>query len=311
MLKIRFFSICIFLCVILSTSRVTASDYYSNALRIFSEGQFYIASIEFERAIFYERDNNKIALCQYFKSLCYKGLGETGKSLEVLSEINLFNLSDSLFFLIRYEQALGNYLNNDINQSLWNIEEIRFRFSDSLKTIDIIPLNILCLNALRKWDDAINLWDYFMDNSGYQDSVKNDFITKINDLYSKRNIPKIYSPKKAENLSRFIPGSGQMYCGEVLEGTFNLLMNASLLGFAFYEFYSEYYFTGYFAGLGMFNKTYNGGMHRAYMLAGEKNAEGVDKFNMEASSLLIKMSDQACFTYYSKKNSFNVMQFLK
>ena len=67
----------------------------------------------------------------------------------------MFNLPDSLFFSIRYEQALCNYLNNDPNQSLLNIEEIRFRFPDSLKTMDIIPLNILCLNTLRKWDEAI------------------------------------------------------------------------------------------------------------------------------------------------------------
>ncbi|MDO9341301.1 MAG: hypothetical protein Q7T72_12340 [Bacteroidales bacterium] len=311
MLKTRFFSICIFLCVILSTNRIFASDYYLNALRVFSEGRFYVASIEFERAIFYESDNNKIAQCKYFKSICYKGLGETDKSLEELSEINLFNLHDSLFFLIRYEQALGYYLINDPNQSLWNIEEIKFRFSDSLKTIDIIPLNILCLNALRKWEEAINLWSFFLDNSGLQDSVKNDYKTKINNLYSKRNIPKFYSPKKAENLSRFIPGSGQMYCGAVMEGTFNLLMNASLLGFAFCEFYYEYYFTGYFAGLGLFNKTYNGGMHRANLLAGGKNLEGMNKFNREASSLMIRVIDSGISVKSSLNISFNVWQIPK
>lgn len=311
MLKTRFFSICIFLCVILSTNRVFASDYYSNALRIFSEGRFYVASIEFERAIFYESDNNKIAQCKYYKSLCYKGLGETNKALEELSEINLFNLHDSLYFLIRYEQALGNYLINDPNQSLWNIEEIRFRFPDSSKTINIIPLNILCLNALRKWEEAINLWNYFLDNSSLKDSVRNDYKTNINNLYSKRNIPKFYSPKKAENLSRFIPGSGQMYCGAIMEGTFNFFMNASLLGFAFYEFYSEYYFTGYFVGLGLFNKTYHGGMHRANLLAGGKNLESINKFNFDASSLMIRVIESGFTEKNSISNSFNVQSYQK
>ena len=274
MSKTRFFLICIFLCVTLSTNRIFASDYYSNAFRIFSEGKFYISSIEFERAIFYETDNNKIAQCKYYKSLCYKELGDSLRALEELSEINMFNLPDSLFFLIRYEQAVCNFLNNDPNQSLWNIEEIRFRFPDSLKTIDIIPLNILCLNALRKWDEAINLWNFLLNNSELKDLEKKGYEVKLNNLYNKRKIPKFHSPKKAENLSRFIPGSGQMYCGAVFEGTFNLIMNASLLTYSFFEFYSKYYFTGYFVGLGIFNKTYNGGMHRAKLLAGEKTWKG-------------------------------------
>ncbi len=306
MLKTRFFSICIFLCAILSSNRIFASDYYTNALRIFNEGRFYIASIEFERAIFYETDNNKIAQCKYFKSLCYKGLGDTNKALEALSEINMFNLPDSLFFSIRYEQALGNYLNNDPNQSLLNIEEIRFRFPDSSKTIDIVPLNILCLNTLRKWDEAFALWNYFLYNSGLEDSIKKDYQTKINRLYNKKNIPKYHSPKKAETWSRFIPGSGQIYCGAVLEGSFNFLMNASLLGFAFYEFYTEYYFTGYFAGLGLFNKTYTGGMHRANLLATDKNLKSMNKFNLDVSSLMLKVLGSDKYRKSSKKNSYNI-----
>jgi tetratricopeptide (TPR) repeat protein len=289
MLKTRFFSICIFLCVILSTNRIIASDYFSNAFRIFTEGQFYSASIEFERAIYYETDNNKIARCKYFKSLCYKELGETNKALDELGEINLYNLPDSLFFLIRYEQANCNYLNNEPNKSIWNIEEIRFRFPDSLKTIEIVPLNILCLNSLRKWEEAKSLWDYLLDNSGLQDSIKKDIRADINNLYKRKNIPRFHSPKKAENLSRFIPGSGQMYCGAVREGTFNLLMNAAILGYTFYEFYSRYYFTGYIVGLSVLNKTYNGGLKRARLLAGEKNQKDINMFNLEVSSLLIKV----------------------
>lgn len=291
MLKARFFLICIFLCVILSTNRIFGSDYYSNALRIFSEGNFFVASIEFERAIFHEIDNNKIARCKYYKSLCYKELGDNHRALEELSEINIFNLPDTLFFGIRYEQAVCNFLNNDPTQALWNLEEIKFRFPDSVKTVEILPLNILCLNATRKWDEAVNACNYLLNHAGLKDSERTDFEAKINSLYDKKNIPALYSGKKAENLSRFIPGAGQMYCGAVFEGVFNFIMNASLLGYSFFEFYSKYYFTGYFVGLGIFNKTYNGGMHRAKLLADEKNMKGINKFNAETSSLLIRILD--------------------
>ena len=208
-------------------------------------------------------DNNKIAKCKYYKSLCYKELGDKHRALEELSEINVFNLPDSLFFFIRYEQAVCNFLNNDPAQALWNLEEIRYRFRDSLKTVDILPLNILCLNSTRNWDEALKVWSYLLNHTGLKDSEKNDCEAKINKLY----------------------------CGAVFEGTFNLIMNASLLGYSFFEFYSKYYFTGYFVGLGIFNKTYNGGMHRAKLLADEKNLEGINKFNVETSSLLIRILD--------------------
>jgi hypothetical protein len=221
--------------------------------------------------------------------LCYKQLGNKPRALEELNEINVFSLPDSLFFLIRYEQALCNFLNNDPNQSLWNLEEIRSRFQDSVKTIDILPLNILCLNAVRKWDEASRLWNYLINHSELKDSERKEYETKLSTLYNKRKIPKYHSPEKAENLSRFIPGSGQMYCGAVLEGSFNFIMNASILAFSFFEFYSAYYFTGYFIGLGIFNKTYNGGMHRAKLLADEKNQYRINKFNSEASLLLLEV----------------------
>lgn len=287
MLKTPFYSISIFLCVILSTNKINASDYFSNARRFFSEGRFYEASIEFERAIFYESDNNRTAQYRYYKSLCYKSLGENTRALQELDKVNLYDVPDSLFFLIRYEQALCNYLNNDANQSLLSIEEIKMRFRDTSEVLDIIPLNILCLNTLNKYDDAIRLWMYYLDKSGLQDSVIKENKAKINKLYSGRNLPEFRSPEKAENLSRFVPGSGQMYSGALMEGTFNFLMNASLLGFAFYEFYTQYYFTGYFVGLGIFNKTYHGGMHRARILADTKNLESMRKFNSRNCSVMI------------------------
>jgi hypothetical protein len=291
MLRTRFFLICTFLCAILSTNRIVAGDYYSNALRIFNEKKFFAASIEFERAIFYETDINKIALFKYYKSLCYKELGDNAKTLDELDGINLFNISDSLFYLIRYQQALSNYLTNNPDKALWSIGELRFRIPDSSKIIKIIPINILCLNATKKFDEAYSLWNYFLENSGIDSTSKSILKTEIDNLYKKRNLPGFHSPKKAENLSRFIPGAGQMYAGAVVEGSVNFLINASILSFALYEFYSEYYLTGYFVGLGLFNKTYHGGMHRANLLAEQKNREALNKFNLKNSSLMVRLID--------------------
>jgi hypothetical protein len=127
--------------------------------------------------------------------------------------------------------------------------------------------------------------------SALKDQERIDLIKEIDMLYRNKNLPKFKKAKKAENLSRFIPGSGQIYSGSVGEGSFNFLMNVSVLGFAAYEFYTQYYFTGYFVGLGLLNKTYNGGIRRAGKLAEEKNQESMRQFNLHTSVILLRAFD--------------------
>ena len=51
-------------------------------------------------------------------------------------------------------------LENKPENALWNISDIRNRMGDSLETMGIIPLNILCLNSVRRFEEASNLWVY-------------------------------------------------------------------------------------------------------------------------------------------------------
>jgi tetratricopeptide (TPR) repeat protein len=289
MSKALFCSICVFLLTVFSESKLSASDYFSNACRIFSEGRFFEASIEFERAIFYEGDSNRIAQYKYYKSLCYKELAAFDKALEELRPINLETLPDTLWLMIRYEQAVCSYLANDVDQAIRFIDTIKTRSSDTLNNPGVIQLNIICLNAKREWDSALKQWDLYLDNIELKDSVKNVLQKEITNLYRKENIPRAYSQGKAKILSSIIPGSGQIYCGAVPEGLFNLLINTSLLGYSVWEFYSQYYFTGYFIGLRFFKKFYTGGITRAGNLAVEKNKLGISKFNAENSSLMLQI----------------------
>jgi hypothetical protein len=286
MLKIRYLSVCIFLCGILSTARAFSVDYFSTALRLFSEKKYYPASIEFERSIFYESDYVKIARSRYYKSLCYKYLDNYPGAIRELSEINLFSLPDSLFFLVRYEQSVCSFLNREPEKSLLFLGERYGRYSDTLEISSIIPLNVLCLNSCRKWDEAEKLILRYLDISEIGDSLKNRFIEEVKSLYQKKHIPGYRIPERAENFSRFIPGSGQAYCGRPGEGAVNFGLNAVVLAFTLYEFYTRYYITAYVAGLTVLNKTYNGGIHRAGILANEVNTKNMNAFNREADLLL-------------------------
>jgi tetratricopeptide (TPR) repeat protein len=286
MLKLRYFSTCIFLLTLFSINRICASDYFSNAKKIYSEGKFFEASIEFERAIYYESDSNRIALCKYYKSLCYKELGEYDKALEELRKVNMESVPDSIFLVFSYEQVLCSYLKEDLNQALFNIDKVYLRFKDTLKILEFLPLNIICLNSCREWDNALILWNYYIDNSRLNDSVKRSFKQEVYRLYDKKNVPRFYFANKAENLSTFLPGSGQIYCGAVLEGLFNMSINGTLLYYAFSQLYNQFYCTGYFVGLKLFNKFYAGGIRRAKSLTEEKNQKGIKAFNVKNSNIM-------------------------
>ena len=289
MLRVLLYSICVSLLTTLSASRLYASDYYLKALRIYSEGKYFEASIEFERAVFYESDTIRIAQYKYYKSLCYKGMKDYIRSLEELKSIKINSVPDSLYKMICYEKALCCFLNNDNNGAIQNIALIKSRARDSLEAMYVLPLNILCLNAIRRYDAALVLWNYYLRHSVPEDSVRSIFTEELETIYRKKNLPDYLFPVKAQKLSSFIPGSGQIYCGAIIEGSLNFLINVSLLGFSIWEFYTKYYLTGYFVGLRLFNRFYAGGISRAGVLAREKNTEQLRKFNFENSNLMIKI----------------------
>lgn len=288
MSRIPFFLTCIFLCAIATTGKGIAAPDSTRAFGLFAKGEFFRASVEFERIAYYESDNNKITWYRYYKALCYKEMNQTDKSLNELETLNLFASPDSLFLKVKYEQALCNYLSGNIPQALWNFDEIHMRFPDTLQTINVLPLQILCLNADRQWNNALTFWYYLLDHATITESDRSAIKKEIALMYSRKELPRYRKPERAENWSRFIPGSGQIYCGAVGEGSVNLLIHLSLLGFAGWEFYSHCWITGYFVGLGLFNKFYHGGMHRAYLLAMQKNAEQIRLFNEKNSALMIR-----------------------
>lgn len=267
------------------TNNASGYSIDSTAIKAFSESRYFEASILFERAIYYENDINEIARNKYFKALCYKYLEDYDRSIDELNSINTYKTDDTLFARIKYEQAFVNYLRNDFRQAKWNIQELNVR-KDIKEYPELLVVKILCCNSLREWDEAMATWKTLIYNSGLPFESVQNYILKTDTLYSKGNLPKSYSDSKARNLSRFIPGSGQIYCGKVFEGIFNFIIHASLITYSVYEFTNQFYITGYLAGLGLLNKFYFGGIHRASVLADRKNNEVILEFNKMNMNLI-------------------------
>jgi len=254
---------------------------------LYAAGNYFEASIEYERMIFQAESLSDINYYKYRKALCYKRLNRFNEAVNELQPIYFSNPSDSMYRLVCYEQSLCFYLNGEPARALWKIDEFFHRSSDSVSFATFLPIRILCLNETLNWEEAkISFLQYIkmQDFSREEQTEINEVITN---LYNKKNRPRVKSIEKAENLSRFFPGSGQIYAGKAGEGIINFLINASVLTFAGFQVYNGFYITGYLAGLGFFNKTYHGGIKRAGVLATQKNEDSMVNFNRDITALIL------------------------
>lgn len=279
----KFFFSFIFLCA----TFLNSSEAVEKCDSLFFGNQYFEASIEYERMIFEAKSLDDINFFKYRKALCYKHMGQFEQMLKELQPIYFSNPADSLYRFVCYELSLCYYLKGDPARTLWKIDEYFYRSKDSLALQDFLPLKILALNATYQWDEAMNSLLQFVDNQSFPDEKDAELKMLVLNIYEKKNRPHIKSVQKAEDLSRFLPGLGQVYAGAGGEGVINLLINASILAFAGFQVYNGFYLTGYLAGFGFFNKTYHGGIKRAGILADQKNKDLVIRFNSKTASLIL------------------------
>ncbi len=279
---IKFFFSFIFLCVIFLNSEGKSIS----ADSLYVTGRYFEASIEYERAIFNAESQSDIYFFKYRKALCYKQLRDFERAISELQPIYFSNSGDSLFLRIYYEQSLCYYLNAEPTKALWKIDEYFHRSADSASLRFLLPIKLLCLNETYKWKEAQECLHTYIRIQQFSPEKEKETQQIVTNLYAKRNLPHIKSIKKAENLSRFLPGSGQIYAGKTGEGILNFLINASLLAFSAQQAINGFYITGYLAGLGFLNKTYQGGMKRSGILASQKNMDQVVQFNSRINTLI-------------------------
>jgi tetratricopeptide (TPR) repeat protein len=253
---------------------------------LYACGKYFEASIEYERLVFHAENQADLFYNKYKKALCYKQLKNFQQALDELQPIYFSNSSDSLFLRVYYEQSLCHYLNGDPAKALWKIDEYFHRSPDTASHRFLMPIRLLCLNETSQWMEAHECFIRFIQMQNFTPGKEAEVRQTVDNLYKKGERPRIKSIRKAENLSRFLPGSGQVYAGKADEGIINFLINASLLAFSAIQVYNGFYITGYFAGLGFFNKTYQGGIKRSGILASRKNKEQIVNFNSKITTII-------------------------
>ena len=278
--------ICIFLCVQFSIKADETDSLFRVAQKQVEAKNYRDAAITYERIVYKNTDKYINALALLKKAMCYKADKKYVQSLAELHRVHFHKLDDSLEFRIRYEVALCAYLSDNFNEAVLQIEQMNHYLKDSHYLPQSYFLQVLAYNQTEKWKKAKDAVLLFIDNQLIEPDKKTRLKDRFEAMYDEGNLPNIKKPATARKLSTFLPGAGQIYAGYIGEGVMNFLLHILCLGTGAYGFYTGYYLTGYFVGLGLFQKFYFGGVKRAVFLTKKNNFEKRQEFNEKVKKIL-------------------------
>jgi tetratricopeptide (TPR) repeat protein len=246
------------------------------------------AALSYERCAFLAENQTQLCEVMLKKGKCYWRTEEYNDALRALQRINTFSISDSLAFETQFAIATTAYMQKDFVYAKSELKQIEIFTTNKNQVLQSQYLSVLTLTELHEWNEAFIKANAWIDNLDAEDTTKTKLKLAIVDIFDKKNIPKIKDPERANTLSTFVPGLGQLYAGYFWEGAANVSLQ--VLGFAIVGvgIYTKYYITGVVSGMTIFQRFYTGGIKRAEFLAKKKNYIEMTEFRSQLKPILIK-----------------------
>lgn len=274
---------------LLASSLTKAQNYATKvADSIFALGQYEVAATAYERIYFFSKDENDKIQALLHRATCFKNIGLHYEAYRSLVRIEKYELEDSLKCVCYYELALNLYLSSYFSDAEKYCAKAAAIPINSKEYKNTVLLHGLVLNELNNYSQAnIQLQDYcnIVNVSGATRDTLSHFIKSY---YSKNNIPKLKSLKKARQLSKFLPGAGLFYAGKPGKALVNIGFQLVAVGYTAANIYVANYITAASAGLFMIRSFYTGGVNQLNEVIPKKNYYKTRKFNDNFKSIFIK-----------------------
>ena len=254
---------------------------------LFLIGKYYPAAVEYERNAFLSANNSARTTALLKKAECYKQMENYSEAEKITERIIYTNLNDSLLAEARYQSALCSYLSGDFSNAESHLLQMHSFIKDSSLTKNSLPLYALVLNELQRWDEAKEKVLIAIHLSEINSAQKDILRKNVNALYVPQNYPHLKKLLKAQKMSAFLPGLGQLYAGYFWEGAASAFLNVASLGLSGYFIYETLYFTAAFAGTSVLSKFYMGGSNRLEYLVAKKNYQLLREYNDELKKRII------------------------
>ena len=279
--------ICTFLCATPLTDKVFAGEYlFEKADALFASGNYFEASIEYERVLFLSESSKIRTIANLQKVQALKQLGEFGKARNDLQRSFHFRGDDSLRFEVLYQYAFCLYMDNRSDEAYATLLQLKHAFGH-LPLQRYFLLRAMVLADLQQWEDLrthLESWiTMYLDDDAFLQSTFERYDNILSDFEKVLSIDK----QRARLRSTFVPGLGQIYAGEVGWGLLNGFSQlASLAAFGVMA-YNGYYIASFFAGLGPWQSFYFGGINHAGELAAINKNSRLDELQTAMSVFLL------------------------
>lgn len=282
---------CYFLISILSILACTlgfGQPIQKTADSLFLKGSFYSASVEYERVAFLSADNAIRTKALLKKAECQKQTGSFQEAKKTTERIIYTGLTDTLISTSHYQGALCSYLSGDFASAENHLLQMTAFMRDSSLTENSLPLYVLVLNELQRWPEAKEKALQAINAATLPSAERDSLRIAIHKMYNPVNYPRMKNLLKAQKMSAFLPGLGQLYAGYFWEGATSAFLNVASVGFMAYCIYTKLYFTGIITGSGIFSKFYLGGSNRLEYLVAKRNYKMNRNYNDQLKNTILK-----------------------
>lgn len=245
------------------------------ANHFFDIGNYENAITEYKRFIYFNPNDKKISEIYYKIGLAYRDKGNWKNAIDAFRKSSAIALNDSISDEIRI--TIGTTLIAKGNYSSAEFELLKvslFSKYPKIKRKAIFFLGV-CYIYSFKWDEAEkSVTQYF------SDSIPNHF-SKIDSLLTQAKNFKYKSPKLAKWLSTFLPGSGQIYAGNWLNGINALIVNGLTSYLLFDSIIDKRYEDVLITNITVFERYYKGNRYNAEKMAELHNKKASQEYARE------------------------------
>lgn len=238
-------------------------EQYYLAKDLYEKERFFDAVTEFKRLIFFDDSAAYKAESEYYIGLCYKKGGFYSEAIEHLVSAKRINKDDELAYKIRIEIIKNNILRRTIKNAFQEITALDTVVNDFEKKRELKTLTGFAHAFSENWDAAAKCFR----ESGYYE---------LAGLFTKTS-GEMYSEIKAQIFSAVVPGAGQIYTGNYINGIISFGLNLLTGYLTINAFCEDRIFDGIMTGNFLWFRFYSGGISNAAKFAKEKNKEISDR----------------------------------
>lgn len=267
-LLILIFSLLAFEKKILSAQDIT----FQLAGKFFANGNDEAAITEYKRFIFFNPDHDSVGAAYYQIGIAHRNQEEWSAAIDAIQTSISLTIDARLKEKRKIDIAIINIARGEYSTAEFDLLRIAY-FSDNIEIKRKAYFFLgLCYIYRFKWEEARQAFDQFFTNSLTTEQAK------IDSLFTTASELNLKSPRLAKWLSTFIPGSGQLYVGDIRNGINALVLNSIIIYFFVDALLEQRLQDALIGDLFLLERYYRGNRANAERIAREFNEEINRKF---------------------------------